>query len=399
MAGELLVEFGIGITALAVGGALAARVGLSVIPAYIVVGILVGPHEPTSFLGVPLTLVEDREFIELLSEAGIVLLLFFLGLEFSLETLLASRERLFRVGAVDLVINFAIGLGLGFAFGFSPLESLFLAGIVYVSSSAVVTKSLIEQGWIVDPESQPILGTLVFEDVFVAIYLALLSAVALGEGGVVDAALGVGVAFVFLGALTAVAWYGTGHVEQLFAAGSDELFLLRVLGVTVLVAGAALAAGVSEAVAAFFVGTAFSGTSHVERIEHVVSPARDLFGAVFFLAIGLRTDVTLIAGVAGLLLVAVVVTTLGKLLSGTLSGRLYGLDRARSVRVGLGMVPRGEFSLVIAALASSAGVGALADTIPAFAVGYVLVMSILGTVLIQQSDRITALVDRTDGGT
>ena len=399
MAGELLVEFGIGVTALAVAGALAARVGLSVIPAYIVVGILVGPHEPTSFLGVPLTLVEDGEFIELLSEVGIVLLLFFLGLEFSLETLLASRERLFRVGAIDLVVNFAIGLGLGFAFGFSPLESLFVAGIVYVSSSAVITKSLIEQGWIVDPESEPILGTLVFEDVFVAIYLALLSAVALGEGGIVDAAVGVGVAFLFLGVLTAVAWYGTGYVERLFVAGPDELFLLRVLGVTVLVAGAALAAGVSEAVAAFFVGTAFSGTSHVERIEHVVAPARDLFGAVFFLAIGLRTDVTLIAGVAGLLVVAVAVTTLGKLLSGTLSGRLYGLGRARSVRVGLGMVPRGEFSLVIAALASSAGVGALADAIPAFAVGYVLVMSILGTVLIQQSDRITALVDRAGGET
>jgi CPA2 family monovalent cation:H+ antiporter-2 len=243
---------------------------------------------------------------------------------------------------------------------------------------------------VANPESAPILGTLVFEDVLIAVYLALLSAVALGEGTALDAASSVGVAFAFLGTLTAVAWYGSEHVERAFDAGSDELFLLRVLGVTTLVAGGALAAGLSEAVAAFFVGTAFSGTAHSERIEHVVSPARDLFAAVFFFSIGLTTDVTLLTDVVWLLLAAVLVTGVGKLLSGTLSGRVYGLDRVRSARVGFGLVPRGEFSLVIAALAATVGTGALGSEIPAFAVGYVLSMSVLGTVLIQNADAILA---------
>jgi CPA2 family monovalent cation:H+ antiporter-2 len=200
--------------------------------------------------------------------------------------------------------------------------------------------------------------------------------------------MSVGSAFAFLGVLAGVAWYGSAFIERAFDADSDELFLLRVLGVTTLVAGAALTAGLSEAVAAFFVGTAFSGTGHAERIEHVVAPARDFFAAVFFFSIGLATDVTLLAGVAGLLLAAVVVTTVGKLASGTLSGRVYGLDRVRSARVGVGLVPRGEFSLVIATLAVSVGTGALQSVIPAFAVGYVLSMSILGTVLIQNAETV-----------
>ncbi|QLG61504.1 cation:proton antiporter [Halorarum salinum] len=389
MAGELLLEIGIALTAVALAGALAYRVGLSVIPAYILVGILVGPNEPSSVAGVSLTLVDHGEFIDAVAELGIVFLLFFLGLEFSVGQLLADRIRIAKIGSVDFAVNFGLGLVLGFAFGFSVVETLFLAGIVYISSSAVITKSLIDNGWVANPESGPILGTLVFEDILIAVYLALLSAVAFGGGSVTEAAASVGAAFGFLGALALVAWYGSGAIERLFSVDSDELFLLRVLGATTLVAGAALTAGLSEAVAAFFVGTAFSSTDHTERIENVVAPARDFFAAVFFFAIGLTTDVTLLANVAWLLVAALVVTTAGKLVSGTLSGRLYGLDATRSLRVGVGMVPRGEFSLIIAALAAGSGTGTLQSVIPAFTVGYVLVMSILGTVLIQNAEVLT----------
>jgi len=390
MVEDALLEVGIAFTALAVGGALAVRANQSVIPLYIVAGILVGPNVPTALGPIPLTLVENHEFIDVLAELGIVFLLFFLGLEFNLDRLVEGWDRLVGIGAADFVVNFGAGVALGLAFGFSPIETLFLAGIVYISSSAVITKSLIERGWIANPESEAILGTLVFEDILIAVYLAVLSAVALGGGGLGEAAATVGIAFGFLGALTLIALYGTRYVERAFDVDSDELFLLRVLGVTTLVAGGALALGVSEAVAAFFVGTAFSTTGHTHRIETVVGPARDLFGAIFFFSIGLATDVTVIAGVAGLLAAAVAVTTLTKIASGTAGGYLYGLNRRRSLRVGVGLVPRGEFSLVIAALATSVGTGALATTIPAFAVGYVLVMSILGTVLMGYADSLTA---------
>jgi len=390
MAAQVLLEVGIALTALAVGGALAVRADQSVIPVYILVGILVGPNEPTSLGPVSLTLVDTHEFIDVFAELGVVFLLFFLGLEFSLERLVEGWDRLVGIGTLDFLVNFGLGVALGVAFGFSPVETLFVAGIVYISSSAVITKSLIERGWIANPEAEAILGTLVFEDILIAVYLAVLSAVALGGGGLGEAARSVAVAFGFLGGLTLLSWYATEQVERLFATDSDELFLLRVVGVTTLIAGAALALGVSEAVAAFFVGTAFGSTDHTHRIEQVVSPARDLFAAFFFLSIGLTTDLTLIADVAGLLAAAVVLTTAGKLVSGTAGGYLYGFSRRRALRVGVGLVPRGEFSLVIATLAASVGTGALAAEIPAFAVGYVLVMSIFGTLLMGYADSVTA---------
>lgn len=390
MASITLVEIGIALTAVAVAGSVAVRFDQSVIPLYIVAGILIGPNWPTAVAGVPLTLVDHGEFIDALAELGIVFLLFFLGLEFNLEQLVSGWNRLVGIGSVDFLINFGIGVGLGLLFGFGPLETLFLAGIVYISSSAVITKSLIERGWTANPEGGAILGTLVFEDILIAVYLALLTALALGGGGPVEAATSIAKAVAFLIALGLFAWYGTGLLERTFDVDSDELFLLRVLGVTTLVAGAALQMGVSEAVAAFFVGTAFSRTPYTDRLERVIGPAQDLFAAVFFLAIGLTTDVTVLDEVALLLGVAIVVTTLGKLASGFLGGMMYGLDRRRSLRVGVGLIPRGEFSLVLAALASSVGTGALVEVIPAFTVGYVLVMSILGTVAIQVADRQTA---------
>lgn len=385
MAGELLLEIGIALTAVAIGGALAFRFGLSVIPAYILVGIVIGPHGPTTVGDLSIVLVSNRELIAGMAELGVVFLLFFLGLEFSVSQLVGDSRRLATVGLVDLAVNFGVGVALGLLFGFSLLATLFLAGIVYISSSAVITKSLIDEGWVANPESTPILGTLVFEDVFIAIFLAVLSAVALGTGTLADAAVAVAVGVLFLGTLTLLAWYGTGLVERLFGTPSDELFLLGVLGVTTLVAALALRAGVSEAVAAFFVGTAFSQTAHAERIEHVVAPARDLFAAVFFLAIGLTTEIGALAGVLDLLVVAVVLTTASKLVSGVFAGRVYDLDGRRSLRVGLGMVPRGEFSLVIASLAASTGSGTLGTVVPAFTVGYVLLMSVLGTVLMQHA--------------
>jgi CPA2 family monovalent cation:H+ antiporter-2 len=139
---------------------------------------------------------------------------------------------------------------------------------------------------------------------------------------------------------------------------------------------------------------AFSSTEHVEQLERLLEPIRDVFAAVFFVWIGLVTDPLVFAGVLTLILVAVVLTVPTKLVSGYLGGRIYEQNIRQSVRVGLGMTTRGEFSLIIAALALS-GAGttltdAVAQTIYAFAVGYVLVMSIVGTMLMQYSTPIEA---------
>jgi CPA2 family monovalent cation:H+ antiporter-2 len=225
-----LLEAGIIFAAVAVGGALAERLGQSVIPAYILAGLLIGPNAP-EVAGVSLALVESSEFVKLLAELGIVFLLFFIGLEFNLERLLASRSQVFRAGGIDLAINGTVGVVLGLALGFTPLGALFVGGVVYISSSAVITKSLIDLGWIADPESEPILGTLVFEDVVVAVYLAVMAAL-VGDAaggstgpalvGDLGAALSIpgpvlrlALAGAIIVALVVLAFYGTPVLERL----------------------------------------------------------------------------------------------------------------------------------------------------------------------------------------
>lgn len=384
MADPLLFQAGVVFTILAIAGALAWRIGQSVIPAYLLAGIAVGPHAP-NLGGVSLAIVERTEFIDLFAELGVVFLLFFIGVEFSVATLLAHPRRLLEAGGVDLVVNVGLGLALGLALGFSPLEALFLAGIVYPSSSAVITKTLVDLGWIADPESEAVIGVLVVEDVVMAVYLAVLAAVAIG-GPPSAMAVPLAESFALLVAFVLLATVGGPLVERAFDTRSDELFLLRVVGLTALLAGFALLTGVSEAVAAFFVGAAISESDLKPRLESVLAPARDLFAAVFFFAIGLGTDPAAVVGVAGLLLGGVAVTGLGKLVSGYLGGRSYGLNSRRSLRMALALVTRGEFSLVVAALAVATP--SVSPAVPAFAVGYVLVMSTLGTVLMGASGRI-----------
>jgi CPA2 family monovalent cation:H+ antiporter-2 len=382
-----LLDVGVLLAAAGAVTLVASRLGQSVIPFYIVTGMglsefVVGraglPHVPES------------EFVTLGAELGIVFLLFFLGLEFNVDRLLARRGEIGTAGAIDFAINFGVGITLGWVFFRDPLPAFLVAGIVYISSSAIITKSLIDLGWIANDEAEPMLGTLVFEDLVIAVYLAVASAVVLGTGGVADAVVSVGTALGFIVLLLAVVLWGGPAFEWLIDTGSHEFVVLRAVGVTVLVAGVALSLGVSEAVAAFFVGMAFAGTDDVERLEGLLEPLRDLFAAVFFFWIGLVTDPLLFGGVAGLIAAAVVVSTPSKLASGFLGGLVYDLSPRRSARVGLGMTTRGEFSLIIATLAiNGAATGAfpadLADTINAFAVGYVLVMAILGTTLMNYS--------------
>ena len=389
MAGELLLlEVGVLFAAVALAGLIATRLGQSVIPFYIVSGMLLSPY----VLGrLDMPFVAETEFVKIGAELGIVFLLFFLGLEFNLDRLIESKQEIGTAGTIDLVINFGVGLILGYVLFRDPLAAFLVAGIVYISSSAIITKSLIDLGWIANDESAPMLGTLVYEDLVIAVYLAVASAIVLGGDGVGEAAVSVGIAMGFILLLLLAVYFGTSYFARVLETDSNEFVVLRVIGVTVLIAGAALALGVSEAVAAFFVGMAFSATGHVHEIENLLEPIRDTFAAVFFFWIGLITDPLLFAGVAGLIAVAVVVTTPTKLVSGFLGGKAYDLDDRRSTRVALGMTTRGEFSLIIATIAlagAEAGTfpAALATDINAFAVGYVLVMAILGTTLMQYSE-------------
>ncbi|KZN26426.1 hypothetical protein A4G99_20425 [Haladaptatus sp. R4] len=385
-------EIGIVLAAVAVAGAVAVRTGQSVIPAYILAGVVVGPSIPTHVAGIGIAVVSKTEFIGVFADLGVVLLLFFLGLHVDVERLVDDWNRVVGTGVVDFAFNYAAGLALGFLFGFSLAQTLVVAGVVYISSSAIVTESMLNNGWIAGRESAPILGALVFEDVVIAVYMALLSSLVLGGGSPVAAVLTLGKGFGFLGVVAVTGWVGTEPLERLFASRSDELFALRLLGVAAVVAAAAATFGLSKGIAAFFVGAALGQTDHEARIERTLEPARDLFSAVFFFAIGLVTKTSVLADVLPLLLAALVVTIASKLLSGYVSGHIYDLDRRRSLRVGVGLVSRGEFSLVLATLAGSASVGM--GFVPEFAVGYVLATSVLGTLFVRHEPSLVRLLSR-----
>lgn len=399
---NLVLTSGIFLTILAIGGLIAVRIGHSVIPAYILVGVLIGPFAP-SVGPVSFTIVDSTEFIQLLADLGVVLLLFFVGLELSLNSLIEKRARFLRAGAIDVGISLPLGILVGLLFGFSLLESLFVGLIAFNSSTVIIAKSLLDLEWIVNPESEAILGVIVIEDVLTAAVFAILSAVLLGAADVGTLGRTLGQAAVVLVGLTLFAYYGGEWVDRHFDIPSSELFLLSVLGVTALIAGLGLVAGVSDAIVAFLIGLAFGQTSHVDRIEDLIAPSRDFFAAVFFFVIGLRTDPRLVISVAGLVLFAVVVTVFGQIGSGFLAARSYGLSVEQASRMASALVPRGEFSLVIAAFLVTAGTtDALRETIPAFTVGYVLLTSILGTILMRNADLIERVANnyysRTESG-
>ncbi|EMA65260.1 sodium/hydrogen exchanger [Halorubrum aidingense JCM 13560] len=399
-----LLELGIMFAAIAGVGGVANRLGQSVIPFYIVAGMLLSEfvlgRVALPMLGT--AYIPESEFIATGAELGIVFLLFFLGLEFNLDRLLDRRGQIGTAGTIDLA-NFGVGLVLGwFVFG-AFLPAFLLAGIVYISSSAVITKSLIDLGWIANDEAEPLLGTLVYEDLFIAVYLAVASALVLGGGSVAAAAFDIAIAVGFILALLAVVAFGEPVFSRLVRTDNREFVALRSIAAVVLIAGAALALGVSEAVAAFFVGMAFSATEYVHEIEALLEPVRDTFAAVFFFWIGLVTDPLLFGDVIWLIALAVLVTTPTKFVTGFFGGRAFDLNTRRSTRVALGMTTRGEFSLIIATIAVSgaeAGVfdAALAATLNAFAVGYVLVMAILGTTLMQYSEPFEAAAMSWLGG-
>ncbi|MER7056369.1 cation:proton antiporter [Streptomyces sp. NPDC000351] len=372
-------------TLLAMGGAflaaaflarLGGRIGLPTIPLFMLAGILLGPHTPG------FVLVKDAHDFEMLSALGLVLLLFYLGLEFHLDDLKAGGKRLLTAGGVYLLLNVGAGLAFGFVLGWGLREALVLAGVLGISSSAIVTKILIDLGRIGRPETRLILGVIVVEDIFLALYLAALQPIISGAHGAWDIALQAGKAFGFLLVLAAAARYGTRLVGRLIATRDNELLVISFLGAAVLVAGVSEVLGVADAIGAFMVGLILAGTPSGPRIRELVHPLRDAFAAIFFFAFGLAIDPGDIASVAGPVAAAAALTVVMNVIAGLCVARVYRYGSEQAAEIATTLVARGEFALILAAMAAGAGLdGRLAP----FIAGYVLVLAVLGPIVAGQS--------------
>jgi len=350
-----------------------------------VAGILFGPGTPG------LVLVEHPEDLELLAALGLVLLLFHLGLEFSLDDLIGGGRKLLAAGAVYLLLNLGGGLALGLALGWGTPEAFVIAGAVGISSSAIVTKLLVELRRLANPESRLILGIIVVEDIFLALYLAILQPVLEESDGLVDAAVEFGRAFAFLLLLAAIARWGARWVGTIVDASDDELLTVCFVGVAVLAAGVAEEVGVSDAIGAFMAGLILAESAAHERIERLVLPLRDAFAALFFFAFGLTIDPGDVGSVALPVAIAVVVSLVLNLAAGIIAARMHGYSRGPAANVGLTVLGRGEFSLILATLAAVAG---LDDRIGPFVAGYVLVLALGGPLLAARSEVIARHMPR-----
>lgn len=370
----LLIEVGAVLLGLGFLSRLADRIGISAIPFYLVAGLAFG-------VGGVVPLDVGNGFFVFGSELGVILLLALLGLEYSPTELITSLRRSRVAGVLDALLNALPGAAFALVLGWGPVAAVALAGITWVSSSGVIAKVLRDLRRLGNRETPTILSILVIEDLAMAFYLPILSALVIGAGILAGAtALVVAVAVVVV-ILIAALRYGR-IISRLFAANHAESLLLGTLGLTMLVAGVAEQVNVSAAVGAFLVGIALSGRV-AHNAQQLLAPLRDLFAAIFFVFFGLSTNPSDIVPVLLPAAILAVLTIATKTFSGYRAAASAGIGIPGRWRTGFALTPRGEFSIVIAGLAVSAGIEPL---LAPLTTAYVLLTVIAGPLLSRTTD-------------
>ncbi|GLY80380.1 cation:proton antiporter [Actinoallomurus iriomotensis] len=373
MTGQL-IELGAIILALGLLGAVSVRFSISPIPLYLLAGLAFGS-------GGILPLTTSEEFVSLGAEVGVILLLFTLGLEYTPDELVATLRTSAPVGLADLALNAAPGAIAAILLGWGPVAAVALAGVTCVTSSGITAKVIGDLGWLGNRETPAVLSVLVFEDLAMAAYLPILTALLAGAG-LLGGTLTLLIAAGTISVILFVALRHGTIVERFVASPSQEVLLLKVLGLTVLVAGLAQQLQVSAAVGAFLVGIAVSGPlAHDAR--QLIAPLRDLFAAVFFVFFGLHTDPTELPPVVGIAALLAVAGILTKSATGWLAARRAGVAATGRLRAGTALVPRGEFNIVIAGLAVTAGGD---SRLGPLAAAYVLILAVAGPLLARAAE-------------
>ena len=370
----LLIEVGGLLFALGMLGRLGRRFGLSPIPLYLLAGLAFG-H------GGLVPLSASEEFIEIGASIGVILLLVMLGLEYSAGELVGNLRAAAPAGLLDALFNALPGAAFALLMGWDWQAALVLAGITWVSSSGVIAKVLGDLGRLGNRETPVILSVLVIEDLAMAFYLPLVTAVLAGVG-LIGGLKSLGVAVVTVVAVLVVAIRYGRQISALISAKDAEALLLGVLGLTLFVAGVAEELNVSAAVGAFLVGIAISGPV-AHHATQMLSPLRDLFAAVFFVFFGLSTDPADMPPVLLPALGLAAVTMLTKVATGYFAARRAGIAVPGRLRAGLALMPRGEFSIVIAGLAVASGVE---PRLAPLATAYVLITVVSGPLLARLPD-------------
>jgi CPA2 family monovalent cation:H+ antiporter-2 len=365
-----LAEIGIMLLALGILAYVAVRLTISVVPMYLGVGLALGNGGIA-----PLNFSED--FLAIGAQLGAILLLLMLGLEHSGPNLVEGFRERKSTGLIDIAVNGIPGAVAGLLLGWGLVGALALGGITYVSSSGIAAQMMREFGWNRSEVSRRVTTVLVIEDLALAPYLPLMATLIAGLG-VLAGVISVGVALVVTAVALVISFKGQDAFGRILNTSSQGALLLTVFGIALAVAGFSEMVGFSSAVAAFLVGLILTGEV-AEAVRRRLSPLRDLFAAIFFVFFGLGVNPADILPVLPLAVTLAALGMAGKLFVGWFIARGMS-DPLAWKRAGAFLVPRGEFSILIAALAASTVFG---PYLQALTMAYVLITSIAASLLLR----------------
>lgn len=316
---------------------------------YIVAGFLAGPHMPYT------PSVVDHADVQTWADIGVVFLMFALGLEFSFKKILKVGSTAVIAACVIIFCMVWLGVAVGSAFGWGRMDCLFLGGMVAMSSTTIIYKALDDLGLRRQQFAGMVLGVLVLEDVLAILLMVVLSTVAMShglEGGELVVSIGKLLFFIVL-------WFVVGiYLVPLFLRRcrrlmNDETLLVVSLGLCLCMVVMASKAGFSSAFGAFIMGSILSETVEAEHIGRLVAPVKDLFGAVFFVSVGMMVDPAMIVEYGWPILVVTLAVILGQALFGTLGVLLAGQPLKVAMQCGFCLTQIGEFAFIIASLGVS----------------------------------------------
>ncbi len=359
-----------------------------VVLGYIIAGIIIGPHTP------PFPLIQDEEAISTLSELGVILLLFSLGLEFSLRKLRQVGGTAFVAAFLEILVMVWVGYGIGRLFGWSTMDSIFLGAMLSISSTTIIVKALAELGKSKERFAQLIFGILIIEDILAIAMIALLSGIAMTGGlRLGDVGMTLGKLAVFLVASLVVGFLAVprllGYVARF---KSNEMLLITVLGLCFGFSLLAAKLGYSVALGAFLIGAVIAESREIHRIEVLIEPVRDMFSAIFFVAIGLLIDPKMLAAYWLPILVITAAVVVGKIVTCSFGAFVGGNDSRTSLRVGMGLAQIGEFSFIIASLGLTLNV--TSRFLYPIAVAVSVITTLLTPYLIKSADGVVNRFDR-----
>jgi len=342
----LIVDLGLILGAGAIMTLIFKRLKQPIILGYLLAGLLVGPNFPL------FPTITDLDDIEVWAEIGVIFLLFSLGLEFSFK-------KLIKVGgaaSITAIIKVVIVLGLGFLtgkiLGWSSMDSIFLGGILSISSTTIIIRAFEELGVKGQKYASLVFGVLVVEDIVAVVLLVLLSTFGVTRQFAGQEMLFSIIKLVFYLVLWFVAgiFFLPSFLKMVRKYLNDETLLVTSLALCIFMVYLATRAGFSPALGAFIIGSILAETTQAERIEHLTKSVKDLFGAVFFVSVGMLIDPKILVDYAGPILLISFITIAGKLVSTTIGAIISGQGLKTSVQAGMSLTPIGEFSFIIATL-------------------------------------------------